>query len=169
MRNTMLALFLNGVMFGLIKLFYEIVPEPMSVLLYCTFLGFTVTFSVGAQIRELRAYLGSIVIGSIWVAGFAGVENMFLSFMVPLVGAKVIAFGFMSFLIEASNLLGIGKLKLKYIPLQFAVVIGVFSQQCEHIPYVLISLIIGILAALLSKRIYLRFLPIQKDERLVIK
>lgn len=159
MKNTMLALSLNGIMFGLIKLFYELVPKPMSALLYCTFLGFTVTFAAGARVRETAAYLGSIFIGIVWVMGYIGFEAVFLVLAMPESGVKGLAFGCMSFVIEALNLLIIGKTRFKYVPLQFAVVIGIFSQQCRHIPSVLAALMIGVLAALLSRKIYVELLP----------
>lgn len=179
MKHTILACCLNGILLGVIKLFYELVPEPMSNLLYCTFLGFTVTLAVGAQIRELGDYLGSILMGIIWVMGYVGIESMVLQLLIPFSisppisrsipqsilrsGAKGVAFGFMSFVIEASNLLFIGKTRFRFVPLQFAVVIGVFSQQCRHIPYVLAAILIGVLTALLSKKIYLEFLPTLKE------
>lgn len=166
MKNLNLACLLNGIMFGLIKLFYEIVQAPMSAILYCTFLGFTVTFAVGAQSRKMGAYLGSIVVGVLWVAGYIGFEYLFLLAPIPEIVAKVVAFGFMSFVIEIVNLRVIGKTQFKFVPLQFAVVISVFSQQGEHIAYVLMALIIGVLAALLSKAIYMKLLPTCKNDDL---
>lgn len=157
-KMTVLACFLNGIMFGMIKLFYEIVPHPMNGLLYCTFLGFTITFAVGADKKQIKEYFGSIVVGVLWVLGYLGFEFIFLLFPIDTLTAKVLAFGIMSFLIEIINIRILNNTHFRYVPLQFSVVIGVFSQNGENIPYVLIALMIGILAAILSKQIYGRFL-----------
>lgn len=157
-KVTLWACFLNGVMFGLVKLFYEAAPVPMNALLYCTFLGFTVTFAVGAEAKNLAAYCGSMILGVFWVAGYLGFEAILLWTALPDIATKAIAFGLMSFVIEAMNMLVTKETFCRFIPLQFAVVIGVFSQQCQHIPYILAALAIGMFAALLSKRIYEKFL-----------
>jgi hypothetical protein len=158
---TIWACLLNGVMFGLVKFFYEAIPVPMSSLLYCTFLGFTMTFAVGAEAGKLGAYFASIALGILWVAGYLGFEAVLLWSPLPDIVTKAIAFGFMSFVIEAMNMLVTQKTPFRFVPLQFAVVIGVFSQQCQHIPYILAALIIGMVAALLSKHIYARLLEIK--------
>lgn len=165
MKKTALAFLLNGIMFGMIKLFYELVSHPMNGLLYCTFLGLTVTFSVGADKRQIRAYFGNLVVGILWLFGYLGFEYIFLLFPLDSLLARVLAFGFMSFLIEILNVRIIGNTHFRYVPLQFAVVIGVFSQNGKNIPYVLIALIIGIFAAILSKQIYGRFLILEDRER----
>ncbi|MGN0978592.1 MAG: hypothetical protein ACI4PH_11105 [Faecousia sp.] len=130
----------------------------MGILLYCTFLGFTVTFAIGAEKRNLGAYFASVVLGVLWVAGYLGFEAVLLQTPLPDIAAKAIAFGLMSFVIEAMNMLVTKKTPFRFIPLQFAVVIGVFSQQCQHIPYILAALVIGVFAAILSKSIYDKFL-----------
>lgn len=158
LKKTIEACSLNGIMFGLIKLFYESVPEPMSGLLYCTFLGFTVTFAVGGQAKEFGNYLLSIGMGLIWTGGYLGFEAALIWLPFSADSSKAIAFGLMSFVIEFMNVLLLNKTPFRFIPLQFAVVIGVFSQQCQHIPFVLFALLLGVITALCSKTIYRVFL-----------
>ena len=158
MKKIIAACSVNGVMFGFIKLFYELTPLPMTVLLYCTFLGFTVTFAVGADAKKFLQYMSSILFGIVWVAGFILFEKIFLLTSLPVIASKAIAFGVMSFVIEVANVKYLKDTCFGFIPLQFAVVIGVFSQQCQHIPFILTALVIGIFAALLSKKIYEKML-----------
>ena len=61
MKKILAACGINGLMFGFIKLFYEFTPLPMTMLLYCTFLGFTVTFAVGADTKKFLQYLSQLV------------------------------------------------------------------------------------------------------------
>ena len=145
---------LNGIMFGAVKWFYEILPMPMHEILYCTFLGFTVTTAVGARRRELPLYLANTGIGLLWVAGYMGFEAVFLLTSLPDTAAKAAAFGLMSFVIEAVNMLALKRKNICIIPIQFAVVIGVFSQQGKHIACVTAALLIGGAAAFLSREIY---------------
>lgn len=154
MKKGMWACALNGIMLGAVKLFYELTPIPMANLLYCTFLGFTVTFAVGAEVKKTGRFLGSLAIGLVWAAGYVGVETVFLDFPLPEIAAKALAFGLMSFIIEAGNCMILSKTKFNIVPLQFAVVIGIFSQQCRHIPYILGALLIGMTVAVISKQIY---------------
>lgn len=159
MKKTFLAFVLNGALLGLIKLFYELVP-PMSGLLYCTFLGFTITTAVGAKAAQTGAYLVSTVLGAAWAAGYVALEQLLLLTALPETASKALAFGLMSFIIEAANGLAFTKVKsTRYVPLQFAVIIAIFSQQCQHVPQVLAALVIGAAAALLSKHIYTMLLP----------
>ncbi|OUQ21865.1 hypothetical protein B5E84_00980 [Lachnoclostridium sp. An14] len=162
MRNQIWACALNGILFGLIKLFYEIVPAPMAELLYCTFLGFTVTYAVGAEWKKAGHYVCSLAVGLIWVAGYVGLEMVFWQFPLQAAISRAVSFGVVSFVIEGANLFFLPKTKGAVVPLQFAVVIGVFSQKCRHIPYVLTALFIGVAAALISKQIYKYFLPVKK-------
>lgn len=152
--NHIGACALNGLMFGAVKWFYEIISLPMHGVLYCTFLGFTVTFSVGAKREALGAYLGNLIIGLVWVAGYMGVESAVLLLPISALAAKVTAFGLMSFVIEAVNTMVLGKTGFCFVPIQFAVVIGVFSQQGKHMVSVVAALLIGMVAALISKMIY---------------
>lgn len=62
----------------------------------------------------------------------------------------------MSFVIEISNILLTRDTVFGIIPLQFAVVIGVFSQKGKNIHYVLTALVIGAANAIISKSIYRR-------------
>lgn len=159
MKRLVWACGLNGMLFGLVKLFYEMAPVPMTNLLYGTFLGFTVTTAVGAEWRKGKEYLGSIGVGLVWAAGYVGLEAALLFLPLPEILTKALAFGIMSFLIEAGNQFVLPRTRCHVIPLQFAVVIGIFSQQCRHVPYVLAALLIGVLAALISRQIYLEALP----------
>ena len=145
---------LNGVMFGAVKWFYEMVPMPMHEILYCTFLGFTVTAAVGARRKDVPLYLANTGIGLLWVAGYIGLEAAFLCVPIPDTAGKAAAFGFMSFVIEAANMLFLKQRNMSIIPVQFAAVIGVFSQKGEHIACVTAALLIGEAAALLSRGIY---------------
>ena len=154
LKKALVACFLNGVMFGLIKLFYESVPAPMNDLLYCTFLGFTVTFAVGGNVKEFGKYLLSSGIGLLWVGGYLVFEAALVGLPFPVHGLKAFSFGLMSFVIEFMNQTFLPETPFRFIPLQFAVVVGIFSQKCEHIPFVLIALLIGFAAAPLSKVIY---------------
>ena len=153
-RKIILACALNGLMFGGIKWVYELSPMPMTLLLYCTFLGFTVTSCVGAKAEKAGIYLCNFAIGFLWAMGYMGAEYILLLLPLSIIMAKTAAFGIVSFLIEITNILLPNKNEIWFAPLQFAVIIGIFSQQGNHIPYVVLALVIGMLAALLSKKIY---------------
>lgn len=154
MKRAVLACSLNGLLFGGIKLLYELAGGNFSGLLYCSFLGVTVTLAVGAQWKEVPYYLGSLGFGLVWVGLYLGIEAALLTLPIGETAGKAIAFGLASFVIEAVNLFVLIKSRCKYAPLQFAVIIGCFSQGCRHIPLILLALIIGMTAGLTSKVIY---------------
>jgi hypothetical protein len=154
--NLAAACVLNGIMFGIAKLFYEVVPVPMHNLLYCSFLGFTVTSATNPEMNSIPKLLASMGAGLVWVGGYILFEYMFLKLPITPMVSKAVAFGLMSFLIEVLNTQYLRKTPFQCIPLQFAVVIAMFSQQCHNIMLVLVALIIGVIMALLSKRIYMR-------------
>lgn len=58
MAGIIISTVLNGILLGGVKLFYMLMLEPMNGLLYCTFLGFTVTTAVGANWKKIGYYLG---------------------------------------------------------------------------------------------------------------
>lgn len=156
MKTKLAACIITGIIFGLFKLFYEFAPETMSTLLYCTCLGFTVTFASGAKIKQFPGYLLSMLTGLLWVAGYVYSEKVFLMTGISELPAKVIAFGLVSFFIEMMNGFVLPNTAFRYVPLQFAVIIGVFSQKCNHIPEVFLAILIGAAGAIISKKMYAR-------------
>ncbi len=156
MKRQLELCLLNGLLFAVLKCFYEVVPMPMPMhdLLYCTFLGITVTGAVGACWRKIPCYLIHFLIGVVWVIGYIGCESFFLCLPLNYVIAKVIAFGLVSAFIEIVNHMVFQKTALRYTALQFSVVIGVFSQRGKNMEYVLAALLAGMLTAVISKFIY---------------
>lgn len=150
----MTACLLNGLLLGALKWFYEMVPAPMSGLLYCTFLGFTVTAASGSRPERLPHYLASMGTGFAWALGYIGMEKILFLASIPAIAARAIAFGIVSFLIEAANKRLTPGTPAGVITLQFAVIIGIFSQKCQHMGFVLCALFIGVLCALVSAYIY---------------
>lgn len=154
MKTKLAACIITGIIFGIFKLFYEFAPETMRALLYCTCLGFTVTFASGAKINQFPGYLLSMLTGLLWAAGYVFGEKAFLMTGMPDLPAKVAAFGLVSLCIEMMNSFVLPNTVFRFIPLQFAVIIGVFSQKCDHIPEVFLAILIGAAGAVISKQMY---------------
>lgn len=154
MSEVIVACVLNGVLLGAVKLFYLVVPEPMSGLLYCTFLGFTVTYAAGPSADDGKTGICSFLTGGAWTIGYVVLEKLFLLTPLPAVVSCTLAFGIVSFGIEAANILITRNTPFGISALQFAVIIGVFSQKCQHVVYVILAVVIGYIAALISKAIY---------------
>lgn len=165
MSAVILACVLNGLMLGLVKLFYLLVPEPMNGLLYCTFLGFTVTYAAGASAENIKNGLCSFLTGAVWTIGYVAIEKIFLYTSIPDVSACAIAFGLTSFIIEAMNILVTRDTSFGISALQFAVIIGVFSQKCQHVGYVILAILLGYGTALISKAIYSKLAKINNEWR----
>lgn len=165
MLSVLLACVLNGLMLGLVKLFYLLVPEPMSGLLYCTFLGFTVTYAAGVPAENIKNGICSFFMGIIWTIGYVVIEKIFLYTPLSDVASCAIAFGLTSFIIEAMNILVTRDTPSGISALQFAVIIGVFSQKCQHVVYVILAVLLGYGAALISKMIYLKLAKINNEWR----
>ena len=153
-KSAWLACALNGFLFGGVKLFYEFCGGSFAELLFCTFLGITVTLAVGAEGRKLPFYLGNLGIGFFWVWLYIETEVLLLQFSLPDIMGKAIAFGLASFVIETVNLLGLSKSRWHYPALQFAVIVGCFSQKCRQMPLVLLALVLGVGIGVISKQIY---------------
>ncbi|MGM9602398.1 MAG: hypothetical protein ACI3W5_12570 [Faecousia sp.] len=153
-KKVILPCILNGVLFGVIKLCFELSGESYSQFLYCSFLGITVTLAAGAKPEELLSYFRNLLIGLIWVGLFLGTEAVCLLLPMPLFFTKALSFGLTSFVIELTNQSVLGARFFQYPSLQFAVIIGCFSQKCSHMSVVFTALTIGICAAILSKLIY---------------
>ncbi|MCD7788977.1 MAG: DUF1097 family protein [Bacteroides thetaiotaomicron] len=145
---------LNGVMYFVLKLLYNLAPEPLNGMMYLVFLGLCVTFAVGAEWKRLPSYLGCIVVGVVWFYGYCEFDALTNGFLFSDAVNSAIGFGFMSFVIEIFNICLLSGTPLGFSPMQFASVIGIFSQGGENIPYVLVSLVVGMMAAMLSKTIY---------------
>ena len=157
MAGVIIGTLLNGVLLGLVKCFYMLMPAPMNELLYCTFLGFTVTTVCGAQWKKTGHYLGGFGVGILFTEAYIWTEKLFLKGNLPELMECVMAFAVVSFLIEISNILVTRDTPFGMIPLQFAVVIGVFSRKGQDISYVMAALVIGMAVAIVSKSIYLKF------------
>lgn len=154
MLYVIMACALNGLLLGVIKLFYLLVPEPMNSLIYCTFLGFTVSYAAGHPVENIKNGICSFLTGGIWTIGYVVLEKLFLLTPLPVIGSSALAFAMTSFIIEAANILIIRNTPCGISALQFAIIIGVFSQKCQHIVYVSLAILIGYAAALISKMIY---------------
>lgn len=162
MKYAVFACALNGLLFGAIKLFYELIGGMFSTLLYCAFLGITVTLSVGAGRKEALSYLGNLGIGLFWVWLYVEVETIFLIILSNEWIGKAVAFALVSFVIEVANSFLLRKSKWNYPTHQFAVIIGCFSQKCQHVPLVMAGLVLGVVAAIISKAIYARYFKLAK-------
>lgn len=155
----------RGIAFALITLLFTTV-DFFKELLWCIYIGFSLTMAFGAKKGEYKYYVCSLLAGYVWSLAYVFFPSfMEKTFPIPSFAAMTVSELILTFLLLFVHLKFLRNTWLNKIPMVFAEITTVFIGGIDHIALCGLSTFMGISMAVLTEIIIVFLAATNKEKQ----